>query len=57
MSMDWLLLANFSMLAIYVFAKVEIKVYKLATVQLKGNLMPARVLQVEYCRVKITSCV
>ena len=26
------------------------------TVQLKGNLIPARVLQVEYCRVKITSC-
>ena len=26
-------------------------------VQLKGNLIPACVLQVEYCRVKITSCV
>ena len=24
-------------------------------VQLKGNLIPARVLQVEYCQVKITS--
>ena len=26
-------------------------------VQLKGNLIPTRVLQVEYCWVKITSCV
>ena len=26
------------------------------TVQLKGNLIPARVLQVEYCRVKVKLC-
>ena len=26
-------------------------------VQLKGNLVSTRVLQVEYCQVKITSCV
>ena len=26
------------------------------TVQLKGDLIPAHVLQVEHCRVKITSC-
>ena len=27
------------------------------TVQLKGNLIPIHMLQVEYCRIKITSCV
>ena len=35
----------------------KITVGQVYTVQLKGNLIPVCMLQVEYCRVKITSCV
>ena len=43
-------------LKLYVASHIT-TIYSTTMGQLKGNLMPARVLQVEYCRVKITLCI